>query len=122
VTFHCVADNLRQSFRALANGKPGASVIELPGVSIASLGVTFQMFNAAFPSELVETRAALEERLAKLKAKYQDQGPPRPTHWGGYRVRPDEIEFWQQGEHRLHDRLRYRRRRDGAWRIDRLSP
>ncbi len=77
---------------------------------------------ASKQSSVIPSRAALEERLAKLKAKYQDQGPPRPTHWGGYRVRPDEIEFWQQGEHRLHDRLRYRRRRDGAWRIDRLSP
>jgi GNAT superfamily N-acetyltransferase len=61
--FHCVADNLRQSFRVLANGRPRGSVLELPGVSIASLGVTFQMFNAAFLSEPVETQPALEARL-----------------------------------------------------------
>jgi len=73
VSLHHVADNLRQSFRALANGKPGASVIELPGVSIASLGVTFQMFNAAFPSELVETRAALEERLRAAKDHFDSR-------------------------------------------------
>jgi pyridoxamine 5'-phosphate oxidase len=73
-------------------------------------------------SSVIASRAVLEQGLAKLKAEYPDTGPPRPKHWGGYRVRPDEIEFWQQGEHRLHDRLLYRRRRDGAWRIERLSP
>ena len=73
-------------------------------------------------SSVIESRAVLEQGLAKLKAKYPDTGPPRPRHWGGYCVRPDEIEFWQQGEHRLHDRLRYRRRRDGSWSVDRLSP
>jgi pyridoxamine 5'-phosphate oxidase len=73
-------------------------------------------------SSVIGSRAAIEQGLAKLKAEYPDIGPPRPKYWGGYRVRPDEIEFWQQGEYRLHDRLRYRRRRDGAWSIDRLSP
>jgi len=73
-------------------------------------------------SSVVKSRAALEADLAKLKARYPDAGPPRPKHWGGYRVDPDEIEFWQQGEFRLHDRLRYRKRRDGTWRIDRLAP
>ena len=73
VTFHCVADNLRQSFRALADGRPRGSVIELPGVSIASLGVAFQMFNAAFPSEPVETRAELEDRLRAAKNHFDSQ-------------------------------------------------
>jgi ribosomal protein S18 acetylase RimI-like enzyme len=58
-----VADNLRQSFRVLADGRPHGRVLELPGVSIASLGVTFQMFNGAFFSEPVETETVLEERL-----------------------------------------------------------
>lgn len=62
-SFQDVAANLRQSFRVLANGRPGGSVLELPGLSIASLGVTFQMFNAAFLSEPVETETALEARL-----------------------------------------------------------
>lgn len=70
VSFHCVADNLRQSFRALADGKPRGSLIELPGVSIASLGVTFQMFNAAFPSEPIETRKTLEDRLRAAKSHF----------------------------------------------------
>jgi len=73
-------------------------------------------------SSVVKSRAALEADLAKLKARYPEAGPPRPKYWGGYRVDPDEIEFWQQGEFRLHDRLRYRKRGDGTWRIDRLAP
>jgi GNAT superfamily N-acetyltransferase len=63
MSFRDVADNLRQSFRVLANGRPRGSVLDLPGLSIASLGVTFQMFNAAFLNEPVETERALEERL-----------------------------------------------------------
>lgn len=77
---------------------------------------------ASKQSSVIASRAVLEQALAKLKAEYPDTSPPRPKHWGGYRVRPDEIEFWQQGEYRLHDRLRYRRRRNGSWSIDRLSP
>jgi pyridoxamine 5'-phosphate oxidase len=73
-------------------------------------------------SSVVKSHAALTADLEKLKARYPDTGPPRPKHWGGYRVHPDEIEFWQQGESRLHHRLRYRRRRDGTWHIDRLAP
>ena len=72
-------------------------------------------------SRPVGSRAELEEKLALLKAKYPEGGPPRPTQWGGYRVRPEEIEFWQQGEFRLHDRMRYRRGRRG-WVVDRLNP
>jgi len=72
-------------------------------------------------SRPIGSRAELEMKLAELKAKYPEDGPPRPTQWGGYRVRPEEIEFWQQGEFRLHDRVRYRRGRRG-WIMDRLSP
>jgi ribosomal protein S18 acetylase RimI-like enzyme len=68
-----VADNLRESFRVLANGRARGSMIELPGVSIASLGVTFQMFNAAFPSEPLENRTALEERLRGAKNHFDSQ-------------------------------------------------
>lgn len=73
-------------------------------------------------SSVIESRAALERKLAKLKAQYPGAAPPRPKHWGGYLVRPTEIEFWQQGEHRLHDRLRYRRLRNGSWNMEQLAP
>ncbi len=72
-------------------------------------------------SKVIASRRVLEEKLAKLKVQYHD-APPRPKHWGGYLVRPDEIEFWQQGEHRLHDRLRYRRSGTGPWKMERLAP
>jgi pyridoxamine 5'-phosphate oxidase len=76
---------------------------------------------ASQQSSVIPSRATLEDRYRKLEARYPDNGPPRPIHWGGYCVHPDEIEFWQQGPNRLHDRLRYRKIR-GAWILERLSP
>lgn len=73
-------------------------------------------------SSVIQSRAVLERKLAKLKAEYPDAAPPRPKHWGGYVVRPTEIEFWQQGENRLHHRLRYLRGREGSWNAARLAP
>ncbi len=73
-------------------------------------------------SSVILSRAVLLEKLKKIEEKYPKGDPPRPIHWGGFRVHPSEIEFWQGGAFRLHDRLRYRRRRDGSWRVDRLSP
>jgi pyridoxamine 5'-phosphate oxidase len=70
----------------------------------------------------VASRQILLEKLKKIEEKYPNGDPPRPLHWGGFRVDPTEIEFWQGGAFRLHDRLRYRRRRDGSWTVDRLSP
>ena len=76
---------------------------------------------ASRQSSVIASRAALEARFAELDTRYPDGVPPRPINWGGYCVHPDEIEFWQQGPNRLHDRLRYRKSR-GAWVLDRLSP
>jgi pyridoxamine 5'-phosphate oxidase len=76
---------------------------------------------ASRQSSVIPTRAVLETRYAQLKAEYPNDGSPRPINWGGYCVHPDEIEFWQQGPNRLHDRLRYRKIR-GAWILERLSP
>jgi pyridoxamine 5'-phosphate oxidase len=73
-------------------------------------------------STVIASRDILLERLKKIEEKYPLGDPPRPIHWGGFRVQPNEIEFWQGGQFRLHDRLRYRRRRDGSWSMDRLSP
>jgi pyridoxamine 5'-phosphate oxidase len=70
-------------------------------------------------SETVADRAALEARFAEA-AKSGDQ-PPRPAHWGGYRLIPDEIEFWQGRPNRLHDRVLYTRK-SRSWTITRLAP
>jgi pyridoxamine 5'-phosphate oxidase len=76
---------------------------------------------ASRQSSVISSRAALETRFAELDTQYPAGSPPRPINWGGYCVHPDEIEFWQQGPHRLHDRLRYRKSR-GVWILERLSP
>lgn len=73
-------------------------------------------------SEVIASRAVLEARLAALQAHYAEIEPPRPPFWGGYRIVPQLMEFWQGGPHRLHDRLRYTKQQDDSWRIDRLAP
>ena len=75
-------------------------------------------------SRVVDSRADLEENLDTVKAEYGDEdGIPRPSHWGGYVVRPTEVEFWQGRPNRLHDRLRYRRSDPaGDWTLERLAP
>lgn len=67
-------------------------------------------------------RRLLEEALANLTQRYEGKPVPRPPHWGGYRLRPQSIEFWQGRENRLHDRLRYRRTATSGWMIERLAP
>jgi pyridoxamine 5'-phosphate oxidase len=75
---------------------------------------------ASEQSETVASRAVLEKAVAEAKARYGDS-PPRPAHWGGYRVLPAEIEFWQGRADRLHDRLLYTQSA-GEWKIERLAP
>jgi pyridoxamine 5'-phosphate oxidase len=70
----------------------------------------------------VATRAELEARVAAIEDRFRDGDVPRPTGWGGYRVAPDDIEFWQHRDDRLHDRLVYRPSPDGAWTLERLAP
>jgi len=76
---------------------------------------------ASHQSEVVDSRDTLELRFHAAREKYGDD-VPRPEWWGGYRVIPDEVEFWQGRPNRLHDRLRYLREPDGSWRRDRLAP
>lgn len=73
-------------------------------------------------SEVIENREVLEQRLQELQVKYENQEVPRPQHWGGVRVIPAKIEFWQGRPSRLHDRLLYTCLDDGSWKIERLSP
>jgi pyridoxamine 5'-phosphate oxidase len=76
---------------------------------------------ASNQSEVIENREALEARFAELQKRFGDDAP-RPPHWGGYRVKPTAIEFWQGQDNRLHDRLRYRLQENGSWIIERLGP
>lgn len=72
-------------------------------------------------SAVIANRAELEERLPEITRRFPDGDVSLPPHWGGFRVMPDELEFWQGRPSRLHDRLRYTREESG-WRIERLSP
>jgi pyridoxamine 5'-phosphate oxidase len=77
---------------------------------------------ASHQSQVVTSRAVLEERVAELAEAFPEEtGPPRPPRWGGYLIRPEVVELWEEGADRLHDRLRYRAR-SGKWMIERLSP
>ncbi|MEH2378044.1 MAG: pyridoxamine 5'-phosphate oxidase [Nostoc sp.] len=73
-------------------------------------------------SEVIESREVLERRLQEFHSKYENLEIPRPPHWGGLRVIPTKIEFWQGRPSRLHDRLLYSRLDNGNWKIERLSP
>jgi len=76
---------------------------------------------ASEQSQPISSRAVLVARAAEYGLKY-GVSPPRPPHWGGYRLRPDYWEFWQGRPSRLHDRLSYRLQADGRWKRERLSP
>ena len=76
---------------------------------------------ASHQSRPVESRDELERRFAELEREYDGRDVPLPPHWGGFRLRPDRIEFWQHRDNRLHDRTCYTRAREG-WRAETLSP
>lgn len=77
---------------------------------------------ASEQSRVISSRDVLEKRLEELKMEYPDEEIPRPAHWGGYRLLPTSIEFWQGRTSRLHDRIHYRRGGNDLWEIERLSP
>jgi pyridoxamine 5'-phosphate oxidase len=73
-------------------------------------------------SEVITGRDILETKTRELNERFEGQTVPRPPHWGGYRVIPDYIEFWQGRPSRLHDRLAYQKTAENSWKIERLSP
>lgn len=77
---------------------------------------------ASQQSSIIAGRAVLEDAMKAVAKKYAGREVPRPPHWGGFRLDPETVEFWQGRRSRLHDRLRYRRLKDGGWTVERLAP
>jgi pyridoxamine 5'-phosphate oxidase len=73
-------------------------------------------------SNVIESRLYLEHKLKELETEFKDKEIPRPSFWGGFLVRPHEVEFWQGRPNRLHDRIRYVLQEDFNWKIERLAP
>ncbi|EGV19794.1 Pyridoxine/pyridoxamine 5'-phosphate oxidase [Thiocapsa marina 5811] len=73
-------------------------------------------------SQVISSRSLLEAKVAEMKQRFAQGEIPLPDFWGGYRIVPSKIEFWQGRESRLHDRFLYTREGDGSWRIERLAP
>ena len=78
--------------------------------------------HASPQSQVIKDRVFLEQQVNAVTRKFAGQDLPRPLHWGGYRIVPEVLEFWQEGENRIHDRIRYRRDNDGGWVMERLAP
>ena len=77
---------------------------------------------ASRQSEVLDGRRVLDARMAEMTERFGDKRIPLPPHWGGYRLKPDTMEFWQGRPNRLHDRFRYSRQTDGSWLIARRAP
>ncbi|MGB6946538.1 MAG: pyridoxal 5'-phosphate synthase, partial [Bryobacteraceae bacterium] len=77
---------------------------------------------ASWQSSQIADREFLDQRIARVEQKYGPAEVPVPPSWGGYRLRPETLEFWQSRSNQLHDRLQYSRQPDGRWMIDRLAP
>jgi len=77
---------------------------------------------ASRQSSVIKNRDVLEAKLKSLEMEYETKAISRPKFWGGFMVKPIEIEFWQGRENRLHDRIRYQLQADFSWKIERLSP
>lgn len=73
-------------------------------------------------SEVIASRSVLEDKLKQLEKDFVGKEIPRPQHWGGFLVKPIEVEFWQGRPNRLHDRIRYQIQPDYSWKVQRLAP
>ncbi len=105
---------------ATKDGRPSARIVLLKDFDDRGF-VFFTNYESRKGKEVVESREVLEQRYAALSERYGEE-VPRPPHWGGYRIQPEVIEFWQGRDNRLHDRLRFRLQKDGTWLIERLGP
>lgn len=103
-------------------GKVTVLTAEESDAYFRSRPVEHQVGAWASPQSEPATREELDRRFEEAKARFAGGDVPRPPHWGGYRVAPRSIEFWQQRQARLHDRIRYERQGGGSWRFQRLSP
>lgn len=77
---------------------------------------------ASRQSAVLDGRRVLDARMEEMNERFARKRVPLPPHWGGYRLKPDNMEFWQGRSNRLHDRFRYTRQSDGSWLIERLAP
>jgi len=77
---------------------------------------------ASNQSEVIESRAQLDEKLHQLEAQFEGKEIPRPKYWGGYIIKPQSIEFWQGRPNRMHDRIRFTLQKDYNWKVERLQP
>ena len=77
---------------------------------------------ASKQSEVLDARRVLDARMAQMTERFAGKPLPLPPHWGGFRLKPEQMEFWQGRTNRLHDRFRYSLQPDGRWLIERLSP
>ena len=77
---------------------------------------------ASDQSQEIGSREELDQKLAEMEKRFENQEIPRPPHWGGYLVRPESLEFWQGRPNRMHDRIRYELQEDYNWKISRLQP
>ena len=77
---------------------------------------------ASRQSAVLDGRRVLDARMEEMNERFADKRVSLPPHWGGYRLKPDNMEFWQGRSNRLHDRFRYTRQSDGSWLIERLAP
>jgi len=77
---------------------------------------------ASRQSAVLDGRRVLDARMEEMNERFADKRVPLPPHWGGYRLKPGNMEFWQGRSNRLHDRFRYTRQSDGSWLIERLAP
>ncbi|MFQ3188846.1 MAG: pyridoxamine 5'-phosphate oxidase [Gammaproteobacteria bacterium] len=77
---------------------------------------------ASGQSEMISSRSTLDTMVERVKKKYENKEVPLPPFWGGYRIKPEIMEFWQEQASRLHDRFLFERNEDGQWASERLSP